>query len=348
MVEAITKRVNHALLEKVFPGCVIGVVASDGQRQVLPFGNFTYNADSPEVTENSIYDTASLTKSIPTASQALMLIEQGKLHPEDKLIDYIPEFNNTDREAVLIQHLLTYTLDGYGLASLKLQSAHQVLNALLTHNFEKRPGTVFKYTNIPAALLGLVIERISGRTLDVLADEYFFSPLQMSRTTFFPEQFPLEEIAPTEIDNWRGLVHGIVHDESAYVCKKDKKIMGHAGIFSTAGDILNFMEMLLNQGTFKRRKYFSAEMVARMCANQISELGDFTGLGWELNQPRFMGNKCTTRTIGKTGFTGTVCVADTEKGIAYVILSNRTFPQRPVDSSVINKFRADIGEIVLG
>lgn len=348
MVEAITERVNRALLEKVFPGCVIGVVTLHGGRQVLPFGNFTYDTDSLKVEVDSIYDTASLTKSIPTASLALMLIEQGKLHPADKLIKYIPEFNNSDRELVLIQHLLTYTLDGYGLASLKLKTAHEVLHTLLTHNFENSPGTIFKYTNIPAALLGLVIERIAGRTLDVLADEYFFSPLQMSRTTFFPEQFPLTEVVPTEIDNWRGLVHGVVHDESAYVCKKDKKIMGHAGIFSTTGDILNFMAMLLNKGTFKGHTYFSSEMVARMCTNQIAELGDFTGLGWELNQVRFMGSNCTERTIGKTGFTGTVCVADIEKGIAYVILSNRTFPQRPVDSSVINKFRADIGKIVLG
>lgn len=347
MIEAITKRVNQALLEKVFPGCVIGVVRLNGERQVLPFESFTYDADSLKVQQDSIYDIASLTKSIPTASLALMLIEQGKLHTTDKLIQYIPEFTNSDRDGVLIQHLLTYTLDGYGLAALNLESADDVIHTLLTHNFEKRPGTVFKFTNIPAALLGLVIERISGSTLDVLADEYFFSPLHMQRTTFFPERFPRSEIVPTEKDDWRGLVHGKVHDESAYVCKKDNKIMGHAGIFSTAGDILNFMEMLLNKGTFKGRTYFSADMIARMYTNQIAELDDFTGLGWELHQPRFMGSKCTEQTFAKTGFTGTLCVSDIEKGIAYVILSNRIFPQRPLDSIAINKFRADIGEIVL-
>ena len=119
---------------------------------MLPFGNFTYDTDSLKVEVDSFYDTASLTKSIPTTSLALLLVEQGKLRTTDKLIKYIPEFNNSDRDSVLIQHLLTYTLDGYGLASLNLQTADDVVHALLTHNFEKRPGAVFKYTNIPAAL----------------------------------------------------------------------------------------------------------------------------------------------------------------------------------------------------
>lgn len=347
MKEAITTRVQQAIEEKVFPGCVVGVVKKNGERQILPFGNFTYDSGSLEVKEDTIYDTASITKSIPTASLALMLIDQGKLKISDKLIDYIPEFNNSDRETVLIKHLLTYTLDGYGLASLKQKTADELFETLLTHDFEKRPGTVFKYTNIPAALLGLVIERITGSTLDKLADEHFFIPLAMKRTTFSPEKFPLEEIVPTETDDWRGLVHGIVHDESAYIAKKEGKIVGHAGIFSTAGDILNFLEMLLNGGTFKGREYLSKETVRLMWTNQIPELNDSMGLGWELNQPRFMGKNCGEHTFGKTGFTGTLCICDVEKGVAYVILSNRIYPKRPVDSSAINAVRADLGEIIL-
>lgn len=347
MKESISSRVNLAIQDKVFPGCVIGVVYKNGERLILPYGNFTYDIDSLLVKEDTLYDTASLTKSIPTASLALMLIDQGKLNILDRLIDHIPEFDNSDRETVLIKHLLTYTLDGYGLASLKQKTAGELFDTLLTHDFEKRPGTVFKYTNIPAALLGLVIERITGSTLDKLADEYFFIPLGMNRTTFYPERFPLEEIVPTEIDDWRGLVHGIVHDESAYICKKEGRIVGHAGVFSTAGDILNFMEMLLNEGTSGGRTYFSKEVVKLMGTNQIAELNDFTGLGWELNQPRFLGKYCTEHTFAKTGFTGTLCVCDVESEVAYVILSNRIYPKRSADSVTINSFRADLGEIIL-
>lgn len=345
--DQITKAANQAIQDKVFPGCVVGIVNKNGECQILPFGNFTYDQSSQFVKEDTIYDTASLTKSIPTGSLALQLIDEGKLKLTDKLIDYIPEFRNSDRENVLIKHLLTYTIDGYGLASLKEKNATGLYETLLTHDFEKRPGTVFKYTNIPAALLGLVVEKIYGDTLDNLADKHFLKPLNMTRSTFYPENFPIEEIVPTESDEWRGLVHGIVHDESAYICKKEGKIVGHAGLFSTAPDILNFLEVLLHKGTFQGKKYFSEKIVEQMGTNQIEELNDFTGLGWELNQPRYMGDYCTPHTFGKTGFTGTLAICDIEKGIAYVILSNRIFPKRPSDSAAINSFRKVVGEIIL-
>lgn len=354
--DQITKTTNQAIQDKVFPGCVVGIVNKNGERQVLPFGNFTYDESSQSVKEDTIYDTASITKSIPTGSLALQLIDEGRLKLTDKLIDYIPEFRNSDRESVLIKHLLTYTLDGYGFAStagkiggksMRDITASDLLNLLFTHDFEKRPGTIFKYTNISAALLNLVIEKIASNTLDNLADEHFFKPLKMTRSTFYPEKFPLEEIVPTESDNWRGLVHGIVHDEGAYICKKESKIVGHAGLFSTAPDILNFLEVFLHKGTYQGKKYFSENIIKQIGTNQIPELGDSTGLGWELNQPRFMGDYCTPHTFGKTGFTGTLCICDVEKGIAYVILSNRIFPKRPADSAAINAFRKIIGEIIL-
>lgn len=347
--DQIIKEALLAIDEKTFPGCVVGIVKKNGERVVYPFGNFTYVPSSPVVQENTIYDIASITKSIPTASLALQLIDQGKLKLTDKLIDYIPEFRNSDREKVLIKHLLTYTIDGYGLAALrpKTETVADLLEILMTQDFEKPPGTVFKYTNLPAAFLGLVVEKITGETLDKLADIHFFKPLNMSRSTFYPENFSIEEIVPTESDDWRGLVRGIVHDESAYICKKEGKIVGHAGLFSTAPDILNFLEMLLHGGAFGRDKYFSKEIMKQIQTNQIPELNDVTGLGWELNQPRYMGKYCTPRTFGKTGFTGTLCVCDVGKGIAYVILSNRIFPKRPTGSTAINSFRKKIGEIIL-
>ncbi len=99
--------------------------------------------------------------------------------------------------------------------------------------------------------------------------------------------------------------------------------------------------------SFAGRKYFSEEMVGLMATNQIAELSDYTGLGWELNQLRYMGEHCGEHTFGKTGFTGTLVVADVEKGIAYVILSNRIYPKRPETSAAINTVRAAIGNILL-
>ncbi len=354
--EHIIKTAEEAVKDRVFPGCVVGIVKSNGDRQIIPVGNFTYDKDSQEVKKDTIYDTASLTKSICTASIALQLIDEGKLKLTDKLIDYVPAFNNSDRENVLIKHLLTYTIDGYGLASvidgadgasLHDRSASDLRNVLLTHNFNKRPGEVFKYTNIPAALMGMVIENITGNTLDVLADERLFKPLNMSRSTFSPEKFSKDEIVPAEIDHWRGLAHGVIHDESAYIAKRDGKVVGHAGLFATAPDILNYLEMLLNKGKLDGKRYFSEEIIKEMHTNQIADIGEVTGLGFELNQPRYMGDYCTEDTFGKTGFTGTLIICDIKKEVAYVILSNRIYPQRPKDSAAINTFRKKIGEIIL-
>ncbi len=344
----ITQIAESAIKNRLFPGCVVGIVHESGERQVLPYGTQTYDGDSLPIQVDTIYDTASITKAIPTASIAHQLIEEGKLRLSDRLINYVPEFANSDRELVSIKHLLTYTLDGYGLADLKGRGCAGLMTTLLTRDFGRRPGTVFRYSNIPAALLGLVIERITSDTIDQQAEKRFFSPLCMTRTTFHPEKFPIEDIAPTEHDDWRGVVHGIVHDESAYVCKREGRVVGHAGLFSTAPDILNFLEMLLTRGTKNGKTYFKEETVDAFSTNQIAELGDYTGLGWELNQPRYMGDYCTPKTFGKTGFTGTLCVCDVGLKIAYVILSNRTFPHRSADSSAINAVRKQIGEVILG
>ncbi len=355
LVTKIIKIGQEALENKVFPGCVIGVVTKDNIRSVIPIGRTAYSKDAPLVTENTMYDVASITKSIPTSSLALLLIDQNKLHVNDKLTDYVPEFSNSDRDTVRIKHLLTYTLDGYSFVTTALKgtgksiselTASDLDSTLMNHNFEKRPGEVCKYTSIPSALLGIVIERIMNDRLDNLAQKYFFDPMSMNRTTFYPELFSRADIAPTEEDNWRGLVHGVVHDESAYIYKKAGRIMGHAGLFSTAPDILRFLYMLLNRGTVNGKRYFSEQIIAQMSTNQVVDLGDYTGLGWELYQPRYMSEYCSERTFGKTGFTGTVCVCDVKKGVAYVILSNRIHPTRPVDAKVINEFRKKVSAIV--
>ncbi|MEK7156913.1 MAG: serine hydrolase domain-containing protein [Patescibacteria group bacterium] len=347
MPNEIKVRAERAIREKVFPGCVIGFVEKGKQRSVLPFGSYTYDTGAAPVLENTIYDVASITKSIPTASLALHYIDAGRLALTDRLIDYVPEFRNSDREVVTIKHLLTYTLGGYALASLKTKTPDELYEAIMTHEFTLHPGTGFLYSNVPAFLLGLVIEKVGGDTLENLAQATFFQPLGMTRTSLFPQYFSRDDIAPTEIEEWRGHVQGTVHDESAYVFTvKGGRPVGHAGLFSTAPDLLNFLDMLLHDGELGGTKYLSPGIIAKMSTNQISELGVRAGLGWQLQQP-WMGHSAGEHTFGKTGFTGTSVCVDIERGIGWVILSNRTFPKRPKDDSAIYTFRTDIADIVL-
>lgn len=330
MPSDIKVRVDKAIAEKVFPGCVVGIVKKIGERTMLSFGRFTYDVNAPRVAEDTIYDLASVTKSIPTASLALTLIAEGKLRSTDVVVKYLSELKND--YGATIEDLLTHRVSGTRLSTLKNETPAQILKYVFARGFNGPPGGS-SYTNFPALLLGLIVERIAGQPLDGLAQKYFFGPLGMTNTTFFPNVRPTRSnIAPTEIDE-RGEVQGLPHDESAYVFAREKRVVGHAGLFSTAPDMLNFLESLL-QGKYP-------DVVD----------GAQRGLGWQLDQPWFMGANYGPHTFGKTGFTGTSIVVDIERGIAFVILSNRTYPKRPPDAasinSAINPFRADIADMLL-
>lgn len=340
---------QKAIESRIFPGCVIGVVTRKGKKTVLPFGRFTYDTEAPEMTENSIFDVASVTKSIPTSSLALKALEQGKIGLNDRLVEWVPEYNNSYRNDVRIKHLFTHTLEfDSRLSSCKALPPEKILETIYNEELKTPPGSGFFYCNATSILLGILIERIFDKTLDTLAEEYFFSPLGMNTTTFSPEKSIENAIVPTEIDKWRGrTVRGEVHDESAWVLSR---IMtpGSSGLFSCAPDLLIFLEMLLNEGAYKSQQYFKPDTIRLLSTNQIARIGESTSLGWGLNQHQYMGECCSQHTIGKTGFTGCVVMCDLEKGIGLVLLSNYTWPHRKEGKEQINAVRREVADIVFG
>jgi CubicO group peptidase (beta-lactamase class C family) len=349
MKQKINARISRAIEESVFPGCVVGYIRKGTGLEVLAFGNHTYDAGSPAIHENSLFDVASITKAVPTSSLALQLIDRRKLRLNDRLIQYVPEFTNSSREKVLVRHLLTQTLHfNFRLSSLKDNGPDGILTAVFSTEFPDEPGTTFFYSNATSILLGLVIERIYGKRLDAVAGEEFFGPLCMNSTSFFCNAADKSNIVPTEIDPWRKrTIQGEVHDESAWVLRRSRMIAGSAGLFSTAPDLLIFLQMILNRGVLLGKRYFSEDIIEQMHTNQLRKLDRCAGLGWELFQSRYMGNHCTERAIGKTGFTGCVCVCDFGKRAAFVLLSNYTFPNRKPDTSAIDEVRRDIADIIL-
>jgi CubicO group peptidase (beta-lactamase class C family) len=140
------------------------------------------------------------------------------------------------------------------------------------------------------------------------------------------------------------VIQGEVHDESAWALPW---AVGSAGLFSTVPDLLTFLSMLLNGGTWKGVRFFSEGTIQSMSTNQIARLGSCTGLGWELNQPHYMGEHCSDHSIGKTGFTGCMCLCDLGQGTGIVLLSNCTYPRRKPDKELINSVRRDIADIIL-
>ncbi len=345
MIDQIRKDLQAAIDAHVFPGCVAGVY-SRNRSQVIALGHLTYDSDSPSVTEETIYDVASITKAIPVSSLALKLLNDHLIYTSDQLVSYLPQFSGSYREKILIQHLLTQTLSfKFRLSDCKdLQSA-EIMQKILTADFDYPPGTCFSYANATSILLGLVLEHCTGKTLDQAAAEFFFEPLSMNRTSFDVSKLGSHNIAPTEIDSWRGkLIQGEVHDESAWALRP--KVVGSAGLFSTVPDLLTFVQMLLEDGTYAGKRFFNPEIISQMYTNQLSGKDQCTGLGWELNQKSFMGKFCSESAFGKTGFTGCSIVIDPLKKAAVVLLSNHTFPRRLGNRDIINEVRCKLADTV--
>jgi CubicO group peptidase (beta-lactamase class C family) len=317
-MDKIQQRVQQAIQERVFPGCVIGAL-QNGQAHVMSFGSLAY--DDRPVRHEKVYDLASITKSIPVASLASRFCEEGKFALMDSVKTYLPELQNDF--GATIEDLLQYRVKGPRMAMLRFSTFEEVRTLALERGFDGPPGER-EYANFPAFVLGIILERVGGAQLPTLAHRYFFEPLQMRETTFFPSA---SDCAPTEIVNGEE-IRGMVHDESARIFARKRRAVGHAGLFSTAEDLLKFARYLLDN---------PASAIVRDAQD---------GLGWQINDPYLFGSSGMPSAFGKTGFTGTSIMIDPHGKRALVILSNRTYPQRPADGSAINAFRCDIVDIV--
>lgn len=335
---------DRAIQKRLCSGGVVGVVRGD-ERHVIPFGTMRYG-DSELINENTIFDVASVTKTIPTSTLALMAYYSGLIELDTPIADLVP-LRGTYAEQVRFKHLLTQTLAyTIPLSSLRFLTPHELLDEILSFDFPVTPGVSFNYCNATSIVLGLVVEKLYGQCLDHLAAELLFTPLEMRRTYFKPPGEVITDIVPTEIDTWRGReIRGEVHDESAFRLQ-EMITPGSAGLFSTVPDILNFLTMMLHDGWYNNRRILPEGVLETVSENQLEGLGLYGGLGWELNQRRYTGTFASERTIGKTGFTGSVIMIDVEKEVGLTLVTNFTYPRRKSDPTRINSLRSAVADEV--
>lgn len=351
----------------VFDKAVVGFILPDGCTKIIPF-------NTPA---DTVFDIASLTKVCPTSTLALSYILEGKLSVDSRVVDFIPELQTNYREDIRVFHLLTHSLDyRVPMKTLRELPPEGILDALFTYQFAAAPGADFNYGNPASVLLGMILQRITGKDLQQQGRERFFEPLGMTRSGWDPltrdfNPIPKSEIMPTEICSFRGReIQGEIHDESAWVLRKLFPV-GSAGMFSCVPDLLKFVKMVLNDGVAEGCAADIAENRAavdkfRVAPKGILDMvshnafedesvrrfstarGACTALGWELAAGKFMGSHVSPRTFGKTGFTGASIVADPMAGAAVVLLSNFTYPHREPNADRIHAFRATLADVFFG
>ncbi len=339
--KALNDLFEKAIAEKVFSKAVVGFVSPEGSEVRA------YNTP-----EDSLFDIASVTKVCPTSTLALKRILEGRLDLDDRVLDFIPELRTNYREHILVRHLLTHSLDyRVPMSSLKDLPPEKILDSLFSYHFNRFPGTVFNYGNPASILLGIVLMRISGKSLSEMAEEELFIPLGMSHSGWDPlKRFSKEEIVATEEDAWRGrIIQGEIHDESAFKLRRFFPV-GSAGMFSTVPDLLKFVQMILGDGLFNGQRILPEGILKLVSTNALEGRvrGACTALGFELDAEKFMGKVHRPRMFGKTGFTGSSIVADAESKRAVVLLSNFTYPHRESSAERINDFRSKLSELTFG
>jgi beta-N-acetylhexosaminidase len=327
---------NRAIADGAIPGGVLAVGVHD-QLIVRPFGKLTRGAKSPAVTADTLYDMASLTKVIVTTTSVMILVQQKHLDLDTPVARYLPEWaaaaksdlDPTWRARVTIRNLL---LHDSGLPAhrdfYKQAKGHDAVLALvLAEPLVHQPGTKVEYSDLGFILLGEIVQRLTGISLDEYARQHIFSPLGMNASLFNPPRKLWPTIAPTEndVDFRKRLLQGEVHDENAWAMGG---VSGHAGLFSTAGDTAIFAQMILNGGIYAHRRILTRATIQQFTARQA--IGDAARtLGWDtVTQPSSSGHYFSPNSFGHTGFTGTSLWIDPDRDLFVILLTNRVNPTR--------------------
>ncbi len=325
-----------------------------GARAVLPARE--------AMTTDTIFDLASLTKVVATATSMMILIERGQVRLSDPASLYVPELKGEGKEKITIGQLLTHR-SGFAPdfdLSEQWTGYDEAIKRLATERLRSTPGTRFVYSDLNYITLGEVVRRVSGLMLDEFARRNIFEPLKMRDTGFRPRAELTARIAPTETrrgqasylgargegiaategERW---LRGEVHDPTAF---RMNGVAGHAGLFSTVDDLAIYCQMILNGGEYGGARILSPMGVAMMTRPRVVGADGATrGLGWDIASS-FSSNRgdlFPLGSFGHTGFTGTSIWIDPASETFVIFLSNRVHPNGKGDVTAV---RARIASIV--
>ena len=309
--------IERAIGEKRCPGGVLWI-EHRGVAYRKAYGSRAVEPEREAMTEDTIFDAASLTKVVATTPAIMLLIQRGQIELDAPASRYWPEFAAHGKDAITIRHLMTHTsglrpgLGGKG------EGRDAVLREVCEEKLVTPPGAQFRYSDINFITLGALVQFVTKRPLENFCDTEVFAPLGMKDTMFQPPASLTERIAPTT----RDVPRGVVHDPTA---RRMGGVAGHAGLFTTAGDLAIFARMFLGNGA----PIFQNETVRQMTAVQTPDaIWDWRGLGWDIDSPYAgpRGTRFPLASFGHTGWTGTSLWIDPWSRTFVIFLSNRNHP----------------------
>ena len=353
--------IQASIAKKELPGAVVLVARHGRVAWRKAYGSRAVEPQREAMTTDTIFDLASLTKIVATATSIMILVEQGKVRLSDAAIEFIPEMKGGGRDAITIEQLLTHTAGFAPDFDLRERwtGYDEAIKRLYREPLRSQPGARFVYSDINYIALGEVVHRVSGQMLDEFARRNIFVPLGMRDTGFNPAATLTSRIAPTEKRrgqmNYLGdsgenagpqgeqWLRGQVHDPTSF---RMSGVAGHAGLFSTADDLAIFCQMIVNGGAYNGVRILSPMGVATMTRPRaIAENGSARGLGWDV-ATSFSSNKgdlFPLGSFGHTGFTGTSMWIDPASDSFVVFLSNRVHPDGKGD---VGPLRGRVASIV--
>jgi CubicO group peptidase (beta-lactamase class C family) len=313
--------------DSAFPGAVAVVGDKDSVIISVAAGQLDWMA-SPQASVTTLWDMASLTKVVALTSAMMLLVQGGQVELDAPVQHYVSEFTGGGKEAVTIRHLLTHSsgLPAWRPLYKEAEDPASAMALAIATPLDTAPGVRMVYSDLGAIILGEVVARVTNHTFDEYVNEVVFKPLGMRETMFRPPTRLRERIAPTEVDPWRQRhLRGEVHDENAFALGG---VSSHAGLFSTANDLVQLARMYLGNGVLDDREFVSRRTIDLFTTVQDSALSH-RALGWETpNGTNSAGRLMSKRSFGHTGFTGTSFWVDRDRGLFVILLSNRVNPTR--------------------
>lgn len=338
---AIDRVVEEGLRYERMPGCVVLVGHQGRIAWLKSYGSRQLKPDAVPMTTDTVFDLASLTKPIATATSIMLLIEDGDVQLDAPAARYIPEFTGHGKEKITVRQLLTHQSGLLPDNSIRDYENGRSDAFRRIHELDLRaePGTRFMYSDVGFIVLGEIVERVSGKKLDVFTRERIFAPLGMAETGFNPEAVLKTRAAPTQERNGKWM-RGEVHDPRAY---RMDGVAGHAGLFSTAQDLARYSQVLINGGVLDETRILKPETCRLMQMSQQVSSGVRT-LGWDrrTGYSSNRGDLFSDRAFGHGGFTGTALWIDPEQEMFVIFLSNRVHPD---GKGSVNSIAGRIGTI---